>query len=637
MTTLYTFRFVSFLRPYRREKINDVYFTKLLGYVGGHQRAIDASRCHKLTYSFPAIARCTSLMYLDLSFTSFADLSILEGLHCLKSLLIAGVAIKELSCLTQLDTIEILSVRHCATLSSLTVLTGLPILRSLDFGYCTRITSLTPLSQLTRLEELAMDSSGVIGLSDVMSTLSCLPELRILNIENTPLADEENVRESLLSVLREDVCIEILFRDTQFLLAVIDNDTEAVWNFIGSGGDINVRASLDLNEIMVDKWTEVYEASTVFVLCDHEDEDLRPTAVHLAIVFQSLEALEVLIYCGADQHLRCWMSFVDVDQGTLFYSEEKEQLHIAMKQAADSTYRLKTVFDAQDLSFAAFENHFCRFVRGFKRDRIMNWKEIGNWTMCKINSILDGGIDDDPEFHSKGPEPSRNKAATISRERTKSMESAGSRTSRGRSNSLEGSRSRSNSLEYDKDIAMFSREVDDDDRSMVSMGSIAESLRSFVDTKSVQEWPLMRGQLPWRQLPMVRKQSGAPLRVRPTQELRTPETTLLERLRPGVLSGNIIQEEADPGKVNVLGKKSYWMESLKAAVQERQRMEIQHASRARFKPSLHRTKAPPPAELLLVPLVDRREKFFADMKKEADREPVIRDDFADLQEEQDNS
>ena len=113
------------------------------------------------------------------------------------------------------------------------------------------------------------------------------------------------------------------------------------------------------------------------------------------------------------------------------------------------------------------------------------------------------------------------------------------------------------------------------------------------------------------------------------------QISLLEKLRPGIHAGVFLQDGDDPGKINVLGKKSFWLESLRAAVQERQRVETERASRARFKPSLHRTTAPPPPELLQTPLVDRREKFFSDLKKESEKVPTIRDDITDVEEDRD--
>jgi len=465
-------------------------------------------------------------MYLDLSFTTFEDLTLLEGMANLKSLIIAGSAVSDFSSLCRLGPIEVLSVRHCTGLASLNDVSLLFALRSLDMGYCSKITTISPLSQLTRLEELVLDSSAVHGLSDAMAALSGLPELRLLNIENTPLSDEDRVRDRLLDVLRSDVCFEEYSRDTLFLLAVIENDSNSVWNFIGSGQNINVRATTDLSTVLTTKWKDVFEESTVFVDCDYEEEELRPTAIHLAIIFQNLDVLEVLLYCGADVNLLCWMSFVSIVDGALFYSEEKEKMHEVRKYAENPNFRLKVTFDAFELAQEALEQNLCRFARGFKRDKIVNWKEIGRWNFAKITSILTGTIDVDIEFHNTGPEPSRTKAVAAPRDRTSSLESVGSRISRDRTSSLVD-------------------DEGDDDADENSLISMTESLQSISNPKGVQDWSLLRGQLAWRNLPMARKHAGMPLRVKPTKEQpqsEVPKINVLNNLTvSSKLSGCVLK------------------------------------------------------------------------------------------------
>jgi hypothetical protein len=168
-----------------------------------------------------------------------------------------------------------------------------------------------------------------------------------------------------------------------------------------------------------------------------------------------------------------------------------------------------------------------------------------------------------------------------------------------------------------------------------SLASLADSMKKVGKRVGggIQDWPVLRGQLAWRDLPMVRKHAGKAFRVIPSRDVQPPQISLAERLRPGYDSGELLPQGAngddEKNGVKVLGQKSFWLESTREATRVRQERELEAFKRLRYRPSLYRTTAPPPVELLEVPLVERRERFFGFLQAEVDKENIIRDELSD--------
>lgn len=170
---------------------------------------------------------------MDLSYTKILDLTPLKSLFFLKALNIAGTRVNDFISLKHLDSLELLSVRNCLSISSLNEIGNLITLRSLDVGHCIKISSIAPLSSLTRMEELILDSSGVTtSLEESLGVFSSLSELRVLNISNTTLT---SCRDEILNCLHIDAQLEVCSRDDIFLQAAIENDINTLRMMIGSG------------------------------------------------------------------------------------------------------------------------------------------------------------------------------------------------------------------------------------------------------------------------------------------------------------------------------------------------------------------------------------------------------------------
>ena len=345
-------------------------------------------------------------MYLDLSFSHFLDLGHLKELQHLKSLILGGVRVNDYSLLKNFDGLEVLSVRCCLGFVDLKDVSTMTTLRSLDVGHCKRICSILEIKQLTRLEELIMDSTGITSarhVPDCLDVLQGFRELRLLNVGNTILT---NHRQALLEVMRQDSVLESDSRDALFMKAAVENNVDELRWYVGSGIDINTRAGTDIYEYLLDMWLDRLEGSTGFFMVNHEDEILRPTALHLAILFNSIEAAEVLCYAGADVDLYCFFSDVKLVDGNKFiWDEEKAIFNAEVKKIENPRHVMTVEVNCLDLIELTFEQNTVRLASGLKRDKIINWKEIARYSHIKLVSIIGGSIDEKSDEYLRGSGP----------------------------------------------------------------------------------------------------------------------------------------------------------------------------------------------------------------------------------------
>ncbi len=356
-------------------------------------------------------------MYLDLSFSNFLDMNHLMELHHLKSLLLGGVRVNDFSFLKYFDKLEVLSVRNCLGFHDLKDINTMSTLRSLDIGHCQKICTILDIKQLTRLEELILDSTGITSarhVPDVLDVIKDFKLLRLLNVGNTILT---NHRQAILDVMRQDSVLEADSRDTLFLKAAINNDVDMLRWYVGSGIDINIRASTEISQYLFDLWLNKLEGSTGFVMVGHEDEILRPTALHLAILFNSIEAVELLCYAGADVDLYCFFSDVKLVDGNVFiWDEEKTTFNAEVKKIENPRYVMTTEVNCLDLIESTFEQNIVRLASGLKKDKIMNWKEIARYSHMKLVSIVGGSIDEKTDEFLTGSPPPYSRSETRTEE-----------------------------------------------------------------------------------------------------------------------------------------------------------------------------------------------------------------------------
>lgn len=306
----------SYQLPRKKDDVDDVKFASVFGMIGEHNKFIDISRCRKISLSsFEKIKQCSSLLYLDVSYTIVDTyfLSILQQ-HCnrLRGIMLGGSQIVDYSPLALVDSLEIISLRNSAVVS-LDWISGLFRLRSLDLG-STQVLSLYPLSGLTRLEELCIDECLHVESSESnLGLFSRLPSLQLLNSADSSLVSFGSLISSSCDF---NVCIESNPRKIRFLQAIIDNDyTTAHW-LIGSGQDINIRIGPWADALLLRSWKsrcKYSRISTPLVQPSFTNEQLRPTPLHISLLFNSLEIIRDLVESGADLKARCWYGEVKED------------------------------------------------------------------------------------------------------------------------------------------------------------------------------------------------------------------------------------------------------------------------------------------------------------------------------------
>lgn len=366
------------LMPLNRGEIDDHIFSPLVALQAGHQILLDISRLHHVSsHSFSILHTCSNVRYLDVSYNRIdASHIALIGEHCqsLRALIIAGLkftnTVKDYQPLSKLPQLEILSLRSCENLTSIELCRNMLMLRSLDLGD-TNITSIEPLSRLTRLEELALD--GCKGLHDdscIQSSLNCLSQLkslRLLNIQATAL--DTYVREDgmvLADVLHDDVCLEAKSRRELFVEAIIANDEIMLRRLVGGGQDLNVRVGPWAQAIMTAAWTNrcrTAKLQTPYVLCTHPDPELRPTPLHIAIMFNSQDCLAFLLFLNADAKCCCWFSDVQERSSELIMAESKASVQSTQ------------VFTSIELVDAMFDRNVHRLTDGMIAKKLTDWKK----------------------------------------------------------------------------------------------------------------------------------------------------------------------------------------------------------------------------------------------------------------------
>jgi hypothetical protein len=178
--------------PVDKAQVFDNNFESVMRKLGPHEAFIDISRCKNLTtLPFRCFSLCSSLLYLDISYTRLNDLKVIaENCYDLRGINISGLELMDRTYtrVASLASLEVLVMRKCNVLN-VDWLENLPMLRSLDLGMNNVKTDpVWHVRNLTRLEELALDCSTFLAaLYANVDVFDGLPALKLLNICETPL------------------------------------------------------------------------------------------------------------------------------------------------------------------------------------------------------------------------------------------------------------------------------------------------------------------------------------------------------------------------------------------------------------------------------------------------------------------
>lgn len=336
----------------------------MLIYSGAHQRLLSLARCVNVTnVGVEKFSLCQSLLFLNLSYTQIDDISSISNCVNLRGVNLAGTNLKSYDPLKWLSGLEILNL-NCSSISSIDTagasFSELRLLRSLDLGGCSGLCSLRDLQflasgQLTRLEELLLDGTPAQGYvsPSVPASSSLAPPLhhnhnqRQLSVGAPELSQkevEQGIRatfHSFFDKIAQIDCLRVInignspavkyakylkskiSNDTTFVLSkprsyywflnIINNDHEEVRAMILNGMDINCRAGQSEMDLFFLAWRERCKGKTPFFDCMSENETLRPTGVHIALMFNSVECLKHLVKAEAKQECAVWLGKVDVE------------------------------------------------------------------------------------------------------------------------------------------------------------------------------------------------------------------------------------------------------------------------------------------------------------------------------------
>lgn len=292
---------------------------------------------------------CHSLLYLNLSYTHIDDISDMSSCVNLRGVNLAGTQLKSYDPLKWLGGLEVLNLNFSSIETVGESFDHLPLLRSLDLGN-TQLSSLRELNfladrQLTRLEELYLDGVQAQGyipeqrqeltreeveqetrlsfhrFCDNIAFIDCL---RVVNIGNSSFAKYAKYLRSKLS--NDQTFVLVKPRSYYWFLNIINNDHEEVRGMILNGMNLNCRAGPAESDLFHLAWHKTCQGKTVFFDCLNEDPALRPTGLHLALLFNSVECVRLLVGAEALQDCPVWMGKVSEQADSETESDEEEEL-----------------------------------------------------------------------------------------------------------------------------------------------------------------------------------------------------------------------------------------------------------------------------------------------------------------------
>lgn len=280
--------------PKDHNKLNDEAFKKIITINGGHQRVISVARCPRLSSRiFDCLSMCKGLVYLNISYTSISDLSPLTHCEVLRALVAAGVRCSSYIDLQYLTSLELLNLAFSSIVNT-DSLRDLIRLRSLDLGH-TLINSLSGVERLTRLEELLIDTTALSEecLPRVSQQLKTMRQLRLVNVGDTLLSRSHR---DLLSACC--AAVQWTSRSLKWFEGIVANDATMIRSLIANGFDVNLRVASwekcpSVISLLTETWRQRCQGTTPFFDLQHPKH--RPAAIHLAVYFNSVDCLKLLV------------------------------------------------------------------------------------------------------------------------------------------------------------------------------------------------------------------------------------------------------------------------------------------------------------------------------------------------------
>lgn len=216
-----------------------------------------------------------------------------------------------------------------------------------------------------------------------------------------------------------------IFDRKQFFEAVIRNDFQKVYQFITTGQDINMRANLEDEEYLTEIWRErcIFERSKVklqtpfFVFSKEFPEEYFPSALHLALFFNSFESLSLLLQYNIDTSQSVYFSEVifrsvetNPNKGYLIENSEldihraksidfsgalstrsfisENLLDINPADSFTASFQRSKLFNPQEFVKVIYTRNVHRLTDDMVKRKISNWKSICERYKKRLEYIL---------------------------------------------------------------------------------------------------------------------------------------------------------------------------------------------------------------------------------------------------------
>ena len=159
----------------------------------------------------------------------------------------------------------------------------------------------------------------------------------------------------------------------------MEGDEQNVSNLLADGAEVNFRLGEWAQSIMVSMWRKHCKSGRVQTPCfivNHENEELRPFPIHVAILKGNLNIIKMMYFNGA--YMNSSVIFTDV-------LDENDNLIIDEKLALTRT---AIEFDTLELSKVMFERNVHRVTLGHVTNKTSNWKAIVTEVYNNIDELF---------------------------------------------------------------------------------------------------------------------------------------------------------------------------------------------------------------------------------------------------------
>jgi hypothetical protein len=295
----------------------------------------------------------------------------------------------------------------------------------------------------------------------------------------------------------------------------MEGDEQNVSNLLADGADVNLRLGTWAKTIMVDMWRKHCKSGRVQTPCyivDHENEELRPYPIHIAILKGNLNIIKMIYFNGANMNSS--VIFTDV-------LDENNNLIVDEKLASTRT---AIEFDTLELSKIMFERNVHRVTLGHIANKTPDWKAIVTELYNNIEELFINPF----EFITP-------KDLTLKTDSKKKIQ---------HKNSNNDTKIETNNEIKNDDINIM------DQSNTFEIGEVSESLKieKKKRKKMVKTLPKFN-RLDWRKHGMVYKLNGDPCLV-----------------YSSIFKSNI-------SSINILGKKDFWLERKSQVLYEKLKYE----------------------------------------------------------------